>query len=117
MGRMGLKQNQAQTPCCVCWDLKKLPEQEQGLEVGGEEGSSVWGMKAPLEQRALEEVSEKQSQKYKVNLQHGSSDGCDEGLRNALWELTFNMSKGTEGPSGTAATLLHVITLRGFVDL
>lgn len=27
------------------------------------------------------------------------------------------MSKGTEGPSGTAATLLHVITLSGFIDL
>lgn len=25
-------------------------------------------------------------------------------------ELTFNMGKGTEGPSGAAATLLHVIT-------
>lgn len=31
--------------------------------------------------------------------------------------LTFNMSKGTEGPSGTAATLLHVVTLCGFIDL
>lgn len=34
-----------------------------------------------------------------------------------LWELTFNMGKGTEGPSRTAATLLHVITLGGFIDL
>lgn len=27
------------------------------------------------------------------------------------------MSKGTEWPSGTTATLLHIITLSGFIDL
>jgi len=30
---------------------------------------------------------------------------------------TFYMCKGTEGSSGTAARLLHIIALGGFVDL
>lgn len=39
----------------------KLPGQEEGLEVSGVEGSSVWGMKVPLEQRALEKKQNKKN--------------------------------------------------------
>lgn len=55
MGRRGLKRNhnQARVPCGFGWDLKQRLGQEVGLEAGGAEGSLAWGMKVPLEQRAL----------------------------------------------------------------
>lgn len=59
----------------------KLPGQEEGLEVSGVEGSSVWGMKVPLEQRALKnKTNKKKKQKNNVKLQNESSDGYLEEL-------------------------------------
>lgn len=76
------------------------------------EGSWGWGMMVPLEQRALEE-----EEKQKLQVDSSGALGFGDMITGVLWGFTFNMSKGTEGPSGTAATLLHVIALGGFIDL
>lgn len=69
MCRKGLKWNykQSQAPCCLCWDLNKLPGQEVGRGVGRVEESLSWGMGVPLEQRVLEEVLKKTGSFWNMN--------------------------------------------------
>lgn len=47
----------------------------------------------------------------------GGGEGGEDTASGQWEQLTFYVGKGAEGSSGTAARLLHVVALGGFIDL